>query len=298
MYKPAINYESRKYRKNNGVNMSLIKWDEGTNGYGRPTKSFAGFTTQGKLAIGIPLLVLFFLIFCFRTVGAGQVGIITRFGEVNRVATSGIALKLPYPIERLEKMETRVQKEEQDTTAATSDLQDVTGKLALNYALDNATALRVYKELGKEYKERVITPAVQESFKASTAQYTASELITKRPEVKAKAYEAIKDRLEKYGIRVVDLNIVNFAFSAEFNTAIEAVQVANQNVAKARQELETTKVEAQKQIEEAQGRAEAQRLQQQTLTPEILQQEAIKKWDGKLPTTTAGGETLFNIPLR
>lgn len=278
--------------------MALIKWNEGKTAYGSPTRSFAGFTRTGVAAILIPLFVLWFLIFCFRTVGAGQVGIITRFGEVNRVQTSGIALKLPYPIERLEKMETRVQKEEQDTTAATSDLQDVTGKLALNYALDNATALRVYKELGKDYKDRVVTPAVQESFKAATAEYTAQELITKRPEVKAKAYEAIRDRLDKYGIRVVDLNIVNFAFSAEFNQAIEAVQVANQNVAKARQELETTKVEAQKQIEEAQGRAEAQRLQQQTLTPEILQQEAIKKWNGVLPTTTAGGETLFNIPLR
>lgn len=284
--------------------MALLKYTEGTR-YGEPTKQFAGFTTQGKLAIGIPVLILLFMIFCFRTVGAGQVGIITRFGEVNRVQTSGIALKLPYPIERLEKMETRVQKEEQDSTAATSDLQDVTGKLALNYALDNATALRVYKELGKDYKDRVVTPAVQESFKAATAGFTAQELITKRPEVKAKAYEAIRDRLDKYGIRVVDLNIVNFSFSTAFNQAIEAVQVANQNVAKARQELETTKVEAEKSIAAANGQAEAQRLQQQTLTPELLrkyeidaQRAAIDKWNGVLPTTNASGSggLLFNIP--
>jgi regulator of protease activity HflC (stomatin/prohibitin superfamily) len=284
--------------------MALLKYKEG-NRYGEPTKEFAGFTTSGKLAIIIPALFLFFMIFCFRTVGAGQVGIITRFGEVNRVQTSGIALKLPYPIERLEKMETRVQKEEQDSTAATSDLQDVTGKLALNYALDNATALRVYKELGKDYKDRVVTPAVQESFKAATAGFTAQELITKRPEVKAKAYEAIRDRLDKYGIRVVDLNIVNFSFSTAFNQAIEAVQVANQNVAKARQELETTKVEAEKSIAAANGQAEAQRLQQQTLTPELLQKytidaqnRAIDKWNGVLPTTNAGGNggLLFNIP--
>jgi regulator of protease activity HflC (stomatin/prohibitin superfamily) len=283
--------------------MSLIKYKEGTR-YGEPTKEFAGFTTSGKLAIIIPALFLFFMIFCFRTVGAGQVGIITRFGEVNRVQTSGIALKLPYPIERLEKMETRVQKEEQDSTAATSDLQDVTGKLALNYALDNATALRVYKELGKDYKDRVVTPAVQESFKAATAGFTAQELITKRPEVKAKAYEAIRDRLDKYGIRVVDLNIVNFSFSTAFNQAIEAVQVANQRVAQARQELETTKVEAEKSIAAANGQAEAQRLQQQTLTPELLQKytidaqnHAIDKWNGVLPTTNASGSGfLFNIP--
>lgn len=250
------------------------------------------------ITVLVILAFVWFWIFCFRTVGAGQVGIVTRFGDVNRVATSGIALKLPWPIERIEKMETRVQKEEQDATAATSDLQDVNGKLALNYALDNATALRVYKELGKDYKERVVTPAVQESFKAATAQYTAQELITKRAEVKAYAYKAIKGRLDKYGIRVVDLNIVNFSFSAAFNAAIESVQVANQNVAKARQELETTKVEAEKSIAAANGQAEAQRLQQQTLTPELLQKYAIDKWNGALPTTTASDGTIFNIPVK
>lgn len=247
---------------------------------------------------GILLLIVLFFVFCFRTVDAGKVGIITRFGEVNRVAESGIALKLPWPIERLDKMEIRVQKEEQDATAATSDLQDANAKLALNYSLDNDTALKVYKELGKDYKERVVIPALQESFKSAAADYTAPQLITERTAVKGKAYEIIRDRLSKYGIRVVDLNIVNFSFSADYSKAVEDVQVANQNVAKAKQELETVKVNAQKDIQAAQGAAEAQRLQQQTLTPQLLQKQAIEKWDGKLPTTTAGGETLFNIPLR
>lgn len=257
-----------------------------------------GISPRTRLAAGILLLTVLLFLFCFRTVGAGQVGIITRFGEVNRVATSGIALKLPWPIESIYKMETRVQKEELDSAAATEDLQDVNARLALNYALTNDTALRVYKELGPDYKERVITPAVQESFKASTAQYTAQQLITKRAEAKGKAYDAIKSRLDKYGIRVVDLNIVNLSYSAEFNKAIEAVQVANQDVARARQELETTKVEAEKQITAAQGAAEAQRLQQSTITPELLQLKAIEKWDGKMPTTNAGGSTIFSIPLR
>lgn len=248
------------------------------------------------LIVTIPILILLFFIFCFRTVGAGQVGIVTRFGDVNRVQASGVAIKLPWPIEKLTKMETRVQKEEQDASAATVDLQDVNAKLALNYALDNDSALRVYKELGKDYKNRVITPALQESLKSATASYTAQELITKRAEVKGKAYELIKNRLEKYGIRVVDLNIVNFSFNAAFNQAIESVQVANQNVAKAKQELETTKVEAEKSIVAAQAQAEAQRLQQQTLTPELLQKYAIDKWDGKLPTTQAGASTIFSLP--
>jgi regulator of protease activity HflC (stomatin/prohibitin superfamily) len=253
----------------------------------------------------IIVVVILFFIFCFRTVDAGQVGIVTRFGEVNRVQTSGIAIKAPWPFEKMIKMEIRVQKEEQTSAAATSDLQDVNAKIALNYALDTTSALKVYKELGTEYKDRVVTPAVQESFKAASAKYTAQELITKRTEVKEEVLKTLKARLEKYGIRVVDVNITDFQFSTAFNQAIEAVQIANQNVARARQELETTKVQAEKDIAAAQGQAEAQRLQQQTLTPELVrlreieaQNRAIDKWNGVLPTTQAGENSLFNIPVK
>jgi regulator of protease activity HflC (stomatin/prohibitin superfamily) len=241
--------------------------------------------------------VLFFFTFMFRTVQERQVGVITRFGTVNRVADAGVVIKLPWPLERMNKMDTSIQKEQQESAAATKDLQDVKATLALNYALDDRTAVNIYKTIGPDYKERIIIPAVQESFKAASAQYTASELVTERTKVKAAAYDVIKDRLEKYDIRVVDLNIVNFTFSPEYSAAIEAVQVANQNVAKARQELETTKVEAEKAIQAANGAAEAQRLQQQTLTPLMVQKMAIDKWNGVLPTTNAG-EVPFILQAR
>lgn len=247
--------------------------------------------------VAVVLIILFFM-FCFRTVQERQVGIITRFGTVNRTASSGIALKLPWPIERMHKMDTSIQKEQQESGAATKDLQDVKATLALNYALDDTTAVNIYKTIGSDYKERIIIPAVQESFKSASAGYTAQELITERTAVKGKAYDVIKTRLEKYDIRVVDLNIVNFTFSPEYTAAIEAVQVAQQQASKANQDLERIKVEAQQAIEAAQGQSEAQRLQQQTLTPLIIQKLAIEKWNGVMPTTQAGDGTIFNIPLR
>lgn len=241
-------------------------------------------------------LMLFFIM-CFRTIGERQVGIITRFGEVNRVAKSGVALKFPW--ERMTKMDTSILKEEQSAASASKDLQNVSTTLALNYRVDDTTAIRIYKEVGPEYVSRIIQPALQESVKSATAKYTASELITRREEVKLQARAVIEDRLKKYGIIVDELNITNFDFSAEFNQAIEAVQVANQNVARARQELETTRVEAEKTIAAAQAAAEAQRLQQETLTPELLQKQAIETWDGKMPVYYGGGNgTFFNIPLQ
>lgn len=242
-------------------------------------------STIGVLFGFVVLLVILFFVFCFRTVDAGQVGIITRFGDVNRTAPSGVVLKLPYPIERLHKMEIRVQKEQQTSTAATSDLQDVTATLALNYALDGSSALKVYKEIGVEYKDRILTPAMQESFKAASASFTASQLITERTAVKAKAYEVIKTRLEKYGVRVIDLNIVNFNFSPEFTKSIEAKQVAAQHAERAKFNLEQAKLDA-----------KAQEAQKVSLSPELLQKYAIDKWNGKMPTYVGGG-SVFNIPL-
>jgi len=241
-----------------------------------------------KVAIIATIVVIILAFMCIRTVEAGQVGVITRFGEVNRVVNSGLAVKLPWPIERIEKLDTRIQKQQEEANAATADLQDVNATLALNYALNRSSALDVYKTIGPEYNDRIVVPAVQESFKAATAQYTASDLLTKRAEVKGKALEAIKKRLEPYGVRIEDLNIVNFSFSDEFRKAIEAKQVAAQEAERAKFNLEQAKLDA-----------EAQNVQKASLSPEFPQKQAIEKWDGHMPQYVGGGTgTVFNIPLQ
>lgn len=235
------------------------------------------------LGVGVVVILAFMSI---RSVDAGQVGVITRFGEINREAQSGLAIKLPWPIEQIYYMDTRIQKQQEEATAATSDLQDVSATLAVNYALNRKEATRVYKEIGLEYRDRVIIPAVQESFKAATAQYTANELLTKRADVKQKSLEIIKRRIEPYGIRVDDVSIVNFSFSQDFSKSIEAKQVAAQEAERAQFNLERARLDA-----------EAQNAQKQSLSAELLQKYAIDKWDGKMPQYV-GGESVFNIPLQ
>jgi regulator of protease activity HflC (stomatin/prohibitin superfamily) len=193
-------------------------------------QKFTSFVQRRGVVVGTVLIILLLAFMCIRTVEAGQVGVVTRFGEVNREINSGLALKLPWPIEKLQKLDTRIQKQQEQATAATADLQDVQATLALNYALDRGSALRVFKTIGTEYRDRIVVPTVQESFKAATAQFTAGELLTKRPEVKAKALEAIKKRLEPYGVKIEDLNIVDFSFSPEFSKAMKLLpqQMAKQ----------------------------------------------------------------------
>ncbi len=178
-----------------------------------------------------------------RTVGAGEVGIITRFGEVNRVAESGLTFKIPF-IESMTKMETRIQKQEVKSDAATKDLQEVNGAVAVNYSITNDNALKIYKELGVNYVDTVITPILTEAFKEGVTQYTAEQLMANRTEAKEYILENVKNRLETYGITVIDANLTDLNFSEEFNKAIEQKAVAQQEVEKAKQELERVKVEA------------------------------------------------------
>lgn len=231
-----------------------------------------------------------------RIVQAGHVGIVTRFGAVKRVADPGIVLKIPFA-ERVVKMETRTQKEEVEANAASKDLQEVHSTLALNYHLDGKYATDVYQNVGTEYRERIVDPSLQEAFKATTAQFTAEELITKREEVKKVAREHLKERLEPSHVIVDDLNIVNFQFSKEFDKAIEEKQVANQNVQREIQNLERIKVEAQQAKTQAQGQAEAQRALRENgaLSPEYLEYQALQKWNGILPNVVGGAVPFINV---
>lgn len=261
---------------------------------------------KGNAAAGFVIFLLLFigglitLFTSMRFVDTGHVGVVTSYGKVTgREVSEGFAWVAPWGANNVTEYDVKTQKQEVESQAATNDLQDVKATLVLNYRLERGDVSKMHQEVGKEYQDKLITPILNEVFKASAAKYTASELITKRAEVKADVTKALQERLEKRGIAIEDVNITNLSFSEAFNAAIEAVQIANQNVARARQELETTKVEAEKAIAAANGAAEAQRVQQSTLTQEILQKQAIEKWNGVLPTTYAGDAgTLFNIPLR
>lgn len=230
-------------------------------------------------------------------VQAGHVGIVTRFGAVKRVVEPGLVIKMPI-VERVVKMETRVQKNESEASAASKDLQDVGSVIAINYRIDPKQALAVYQDVGVDYRERLIDPALQEAFKAVTARYTAEELITDRSDVKNAALSHIKERLEPRHIIVDDLNIVNFNFSKSFNAAIEEKQVAQQNVAREKQNLERIKVEAEQARSQAQGQADAQQILRDggSLSPEYLQYLAVQKWDGTLPKATGGAVPFINVP--
>ncbi|RYG38021.1 prohibitin family protein [bacterium] len=226
-------------------------------------------------------------------VPAGYRGILLRFGAVKGVLSEGIHTVVPGS-DSVVLMEVRTQKEESQATAASRDLQTVTTSLALNFRVDPAQVGELYKQVGDGYKARIIDPAVQESIKVVTAQYTAEELIKYRAQVKAKVEEEIKKRLAAYNLLVEPsgLSITNFAFSEEFNRAIEAKQVAQQESEKQKYVLAQAELQRQTEVARAKGRSESAKLNAEALKVQggnlVIAHEWIEKWDGKLPMVSSG----------
>lgn len=240
------------------------------------------------------LIFIIFLFGSFRTIKSGEVGIKVRFGKViSSQMNDGINFKVPL-IEKIVKMNIQVQKTEVEVLSASKDLQDVNMKLAVNYKVDGTKATELYKNIGTNYNQVVLQPAIQESIKAVTSQYTAEELITKRNEVSKKGMDTLQEKVKKYGLNIDNFNIINFNFSSEFNKAIEEKQVAEQKVLTAKQELEKEKIDAEKKVVKAEAEKKANEMKQQTLTDNIIKEKLIEKWNGELPKVS-GGNSYFDI---
>ena len=259
---------------------------------------------NSKLIISGLILVVVIVLFIFSgtTVASGYRGVLLQLGAVKpTILTEGFHFKIPF-IQNVEQVEVRVQKEESSQTAASKDLQMVTANVAVNYSVDTGAVNKLYQEIGPDYRARIVDPAIAASLKAVTAQYTAEELISKRPEVSAQVKDMLAKKLTKYYMILEDINIKEFAFSEEFNKAIELKQTAEQNALKAQRDLERIKIEAQQQITQAGAEAEALRLKKQEVTPELIQlkqievqEKALEKWDGRLPSVTGGATPFIDL---
>lgn len=253
------------------------------------------------VVLPITLIICFFIFRPFKIIGAGERGITLRLGAVQSdVLGEGIHWRTPI-IESIVAIDVQTQKEEVDAPSFSKDLQNVDTKIALNFHLDPQHVNKLWQEIGPDYTIRIIAPAIQESVKAATAQFTAEQLVSERPKVKDEILVVLKSRLAPRYITVDDFSIVNFTFSEAYEKAIEEKQVAQQNALKAENVLSRIKIEAEQTIATAKAQAESIRIQAQAVTQQggkdYVQLTAIQRWDGKLPTQMIPGATVPFINL-
>lgn len=259
--------------------------------------------SQNKKLVYIVLGVIFFFLFLnpLMYVKVGHRGVVTRLGAVSgKVLGEGLNWVTPF-MESVTQVSVQVRKTEEKSQSASKDLQNVSTELALNYHVSPEAVNMLFQKVGLNYENSIIEPAVLETMKAVTAQFTASELITKREIVSDKIKESLKEKLKTYGLIVDEISMKDFDFSKSFNESIEAKQKAEQDALKAKNDLERIKVEADQKVAEARAEAESLRVKSQQLTPLMVKLEQIKAWEkggSKVPTYVGcGKESIFmNMP--
>lgn len=260
---------------------------------------------KGPFRLLLIVAIMLIVVVLFKPwvqVGAGERGVVLNFGAVqDHVLNEGMHFRVPV-MQQVIIMDVKIQKIETNSISASSDMQDVTLKVALNYHIIPDKANVVYQTIGIEFKERIIDPAIQEVMKAVSAHYSAEELIAKRPQVSSEIKAELAKRLISNNIAVDAFSIVNFNFSKIFMEAIESKQTAEQHALKATRDLDRIKIEAEQTIAAAKAEAEALRLQKMNISPDLIELrkieanlKAIEKWNGILPSVTGGAVPFIGV---
>jgi regulator of protease activity HflC (stomatin/prohibitin superfamily) len=243
-----------------------------------------------------------------QIVDSGNRGVLLHWNAVDTTVPpleEGLHFVVPFQ-DTVVNMEVRTLKFVKGTSSASQDLQTVSTEVTVNYAPNPESVNTLYKEVGLDYQNRIIAPAVEEVVKQVTANYNAEELITKRPLVKSDIEIEITKRLNVYNIQTEVISITDFQFSDLFSRAIESKVEAEQKALKAENDLRRIQVEAQQaeataigianaNIAQAEGEAEAIRVINEALlnNPEYLEWLKTQAWDGRLPLVVGQGGTPF-----
>ncbi|MEH1783009.1 prohibitin family protein [Nostoc sp.] len=258
--------------------------------------------------LGIALAILVIIgLNSFIIINPGQAGVISILGKARDGALlEGIHVKPPF-ITVIDVYDLTVQKFEVPAESSTKDLQNLSARFAINFRLDPIKVVEVRRKQGtlENIVSKIIAPQTQEAFKIAAARRTVEEAITKRSELKEDFDQALGDRLDKYGIIVLDTSVVDLAFSPEFAKAVEEKQIAEQRAQRAVYVAREAEQEAQADVNRAKGRAEAQRLLAETLKAQggqlVLQKEAIEAWrsgGAQMPKVLVmGGDSKSGVPF-
>jgi regulator of protease activity HflC (stomatin/prohibitin superfamily) len=270
-------------------------------------------TNKIKIAAAVITIIVIIVILAesIVIVEAGHRGVVLYLGAVeNRVLGEGVHFIAPF-VEQVVPMEVRTQKFQAEASAASNDLQEVQTVIAVNYRIDPTEANKIYQTLGVNYADRVISPTIQESVKASVAKFNAEELITKRETAKSVIANAIRSTLAANDIQTQNVFITDFKFSDAFASQIEQKVVAFQKYLTELNNLRSVGVVANQSVAQAEGQArataakangESQAIKiitsQLRESPEYLQWQAISKWNGQMPYALgSSGFPFFQLPL-
>jgi regulator of protease activity HflC (stomatin/prohibitin superfamily) len=254
-----------------------------------------------NLGIIIVLVILFIIVWStFVIVPAGSRGVVLWWGKVeNRIMGEGLNFKVPIT-ETVIKVDVRVQPHPfKEIDASSKEYQIVKMTGMMNFHIDPSFVNELYQKVGLDFAAKVIDPAFNDFVKEVVPTYPIGEILPKREEIRQTAMGKLGNNLARYHIIVDDIYFANIRFSAEYERAIEAKQVAQQQVETQKQILAQREIEAQQKVATAkgesgsillvaQGQAKANEILSGSITPILVSYKSIEKWNGVLPQVSGG----------
>jgi regulator of protease activity HflC (stomatin/prohibitin superfamily) len=275
-------------------------------------RSMGSFEYKGPTPRTVGILIVFIIIFIvlwgtFVIVPAGHRGIALWWGSVEkRIMGEGLNFKVPIA-ENVIKVDVKVQPHPfKEIDASSKEYQMVRMTGMMNFHLDPAYVNDLYQKVGLDFADKVIDPAFNDFVKEVVPTYPIGEILPKREEIRQRAMKKLGDNLARYHIIVDDIYFANIQFSPEYAGAIEAKQVAQQQVETQKQVLAQREIEAQQKVATAkgeaesilvvaQGQAKANDALSRSISPILVQYKGIEKWNGILPQVSGGAVPLIDL---
>ncbi|MBP1695190.1 MAG: rane protease subunit, stomatin/prohibitin [Deltaproteobacteria bacterium] len=277
-----------------------------------PERTLESFEFRGAKPRTIGTIVILVVLFIlawgtFVIIPAGNRGIVLWWGSVEkRVMGEGFNLKVPIA-ERVIKIDVRVRPHPfKEIDAASKEYQMVKLTGMMNFHIDPAYVNDLYQKVGLDFADKVIDPAFNDFVKEVVPNYPITEILPKREEIRKRAMGKLGDNLARYHVIVDDIYFANIRFTPEYEKAIEAKQVAQQQVETQRQVLAQREIEAQQKVATAkgeaesilvvaQGQAKANDALSRSITSILVQYKSIEKWNGILPQVSGGGIPIIDL---
>ena len=274
------------------------------------TVDFSGIILPKPRTLGLLILALLIFIIGWGTfvlIPAGHRGVVLLWGSVeNRIMGEGLNFKTPMA-ESVIKVDVRVQPhpfKEIDASSKEYQMVNMTGMM--NFHIDPAYVNDLYQKVGLDFADKVIDPAFNDFVKEVVPTYPIGEILPKREEIRKRAMTKLGDNLSRYHIIVDDIYFANIRFSTGYEGAVEAKQVAQQQVEtqkqvlahreiEAQQKVATAKGEAESILVVAQGQAKANEVLSHSISPILVQYKGVEKWNGILPQVSGGAVPFIDL---
>lgn len=253
------------------------------------------FLQIGSVALLVILFGVFTVVRTFHSVPAGNVGVVYQFGNIVGQTDAGLVTTKPW--QTLKTANVQVQRAEfPELDSFSEETQDVFIVATVNYRVDPKDIQDLYREVGPDYFNKLVPNRVNQIFKDETVQYKAVAIAPNREQIRKSVRDKLREELGKFSIYVEDLLIDNIKFSPEFTKAIEGKQIATQDAQTAENRVKEAQYKAEQVIKAAQGEAQSYRLKQKTLTPLLVQQNAIDKLNPNVQVILLPSDSNFLLP--